>query len=75
MIASTNGVVIAAGKMGKLKTVLQMFAIIFTLLNNLPFELVSIHVSTILIWCAAFVSVLSGYSYFAQVKEYIFKTM
>lgn len=75
MIASTNGVVIAAGKMGKLKTVLQMFAIIFTLLNNLPFELVSIPVSTILIWCAAFVSVLSGYSYFAQVKEYIFKTM
>lgn len=75
MIASSNGVVIAAGKMGKLKTVLQMFAIIFTLLNNLPFELVSIPVSTILIWCAAFVSVLSGYSYFAQVKEYIFKTM
>ena len=75
MIASTTGVVIAAGKMGKLKTVLQMFAIIFTLLNNLPFELVSIPVSTILIWCAAFVSVLSGYSYFAQVKEYIFKTM
>lgn len=75
MIASSNGIVIAAGKLGKLKTVLQMFAIIFTLLNNIPFEFISIPVSTILIWFAAFVSVLSGYSYFAQVKDLIFKTM
>jgi len=75
MIASQNGVVVAAGMMGKLKTVLQMFAIIFVLLNNLPFELYDLPVSTILIWLACFVSALSGYSYFAQVKEYIFESM
>lgn len=75
MIASSKGEVIAAGKLGKLKTVLQMFAIIFSLLNNLPFELVSIPVSTILIWFASFISLLSGYSYFAQVKKYIFESM
>ena len=75
MIASSKGEVIAAGKLGKFKTVLQMFAIIFSLLNNLPFELVSIPVSTILIWFASFISLLSGYSYFAQVKKYIFESM
>lgn len=75
MIASNNGIVIAAGRLGKLKTVVQMFAIIFTLLNNLPFELIPIPVSTFLIWFASFISILSGYSYFTQVKDMIFKTI
>ena len=75
MIASNKGVVIAAGILGKTKTVLQMFAIILSLLNNLPFELIGLPVSTLLIWFAGFVSVLSGYSYFLQVKDYIFETM
>ncbi len=75
MIASSKGVVIAAGKLGKLKTVLQMFAIIFSLLNNLPFELVGIPFSTILVWFASFISALSGYTYFSQVKQYIFESM
>ncbi len=75
MIASRNGVVIAAGYLGKTKTVLQMFALIFTLLNNLPFELYSIPVSTVLIWLAAIVSAASGYSYFMQVHDFIFESM
>ena len=41
MNASAKGKVVAAGMMGKAKTVLQMFAIIFLLLNNLPFAFVS----------------------------------
>ena len=75
MLASQNGTVIAAGMLGKLKTVLQMFAIIFVLLNNLPFELYGLPVADILIWFAAFVSVVSGYSYFSQVKEFVFESM
>ena len=75
MIASQNGVVVAAGILGKMKTVLQMFGIIFSLLNNLPFELFGLPVAQILIWFSAFISLLGGYSYFSQVKEYIFKTM
>lgn len=75
MIASQHGTVIAAGMLGKAKTVLQMFAIIVTLLNNLPFELVGIPVGSILVWFATFVSILSGYSYFSQVKDFVFETM
>ena len=45
MIASSNGVVMAAGYLGKLKTVVQMLSIITILLNNLPFELYRLPVS------------------------------
>ena len=74
MIASKNGVVVSAGMMGKLKTVLQMFTIIFMLINNLPFELFNIPFATFLLWFATLVSAMSGYSYFVQLKEYIFES-
>ena len=72
MIASSNGVVMAAGYLGKLKTVVQMLSIITILLNNLPFELYRLPVSDFLLWFAAFTSLASGISYFNQMKEYIF---
>ena len=75
MLAAQNGVVVAAGMLGKLKTVLQMFTIILVLLNNLPFELYYLPISDLLIWFTAFVSVAGGYSYFMQVKEFIFESM
>lgn len=75
MIAAQNGVVVSAGILGKLKTALQMITIVVILLNNLPFELAGIPMDEILIWFTAFVSVAGGYSYFMQLKEYIFKSM
>ena len=75
MIAAQNGIVVAAGFLGKLKTVLQMFAIIFVLLNNIPFELIYIPVADILVWFASLVSLASGYAYFVQLKEYIFESI
>lgn len=75
MIAAQNGVVISAGLLGKMKTVFQMVTIIIVLVNNLPFELIQIPVDDIMIWFTSFVSVAGGYSYFSQVKRYIFKTM
>ena len=74
MIASSNGVVMAAGYLGKLKTVVQMLSIITILLNNLPFELYRLPVSEFLLWFAAFTSLASGISYFNQMKEYIFES-
>ncbi len=74
MIAANKGVVVAAGFMGKLKTVLQMFAIIFVLLNNLPCELINVPLDDFLVWCATFVSAMSGYSYFYKLKDYIFES-
>lgn len=71
MNASVNGRVIAAGYLGKVKTVLQMVTIIFVLLNNLPFELMRLPVTTFLLWLSTIVSVLSGYSYFSQLKDLV----
>ena len=75
MMASNNGKVIAAGMLGKAKTVLQMVAITLILLNNLPFELIDIPVSEIVLWFATFTSLLSGIQYFNQTKEDIFESM
>ena len=74
MIASKNGVVVAAGYLGKLKTVSQMIAIILVLLNNLPFELYGIPMASIVLWFATLTSVMGGYSYFIQLKDYIFES-
>lgn len=74
MIASTNGIVMAAGYLGKLKTVVQMLAVITILMNNLPFELYRLPVSDFMLWFAAFTSLASGISYFNQMKEYIFES-
>ena len=75
MIAAQRGVVISAGILGKMKTVFQMFTIIFVLLNNLPFEIWQVPMSDILVWFTSFISVAGGYSYFMQVKQYIFESM
>ncbi|MCF0114570.1 MAG: CDP-diacylglycerol--glycerol-3-phosphate 3-phosphatidyltransferase [Erysipelotrichaceae bacterium] len=74
MIASNNGVVVAAGVMGKAKTVLQMITIILVLANNLPFELFGLPFADVFLWSSAFVSVASGINYFNQVKDYILES-
>lgn len=74
MLASTNGVVVAAGFMGKLKTVLQMVTISVILMSNLPFELYRIPFADVMLWFTTCVSVASGLDYFNQLKEYIFES-
>ena len=75
MNASAKGKGVAAGMMGKAKTVLQMFAIIFLLLNNLPFAFVSLPVADILFYAAVAVSVASGAEYFLKLKDIVMETM
>ncbi|MEG0423493.1 MAG: CDP-diacylglycerol--glycerol-3-phosphate 3-phosphatidyltransferase [Erysipelotrichaceae bacterium] len=75
MNASSKGVVVAAGMMGKIKTVVQMLAIAVLLINNLPFELLRFPMGDFLIWFAMMVSVLSGISYFLQLKDVILESM
>lgn len=74
MIAASNGKVVSAQLLGKLKTVLQMVTIPLILLNNLPFALWNLPVSTIMLWFSAFVSMASGVSYFNQLKSDIFES-
>ncbi|MBR3252052.1 MAG: CDP-diacylglycerol--glycerol-3-phosphate 3-phosphatidyltransferase [Erysipelotrichaceae bacterium] len=75
MIAAQKGVVVSAGMLGKLKTALQMVTIVLIIFNNIPFEIWNIPLDEILIWFTTFISIAGGYSYFMQVKEYIFESM
>ncbi|RCW70651.1 CDP-diacylglycerol--glycerol-3-phosphate 3-phosphatidyltransferase [Saliterribacillus persicus] len=66
LVAAGEGLVLAAGSMGKLKTVLQIAAIILLLLQNFPFNFIGIPVDTIVLYLAMIVTVVSGYDYFAK---------
>lgn len=78
VISSDNQKVIAAGLMGKIKTNLQIFMIIFLLADGLPFSLVNHNlgywVNQIFIYAAVLVTVVSGIQYFNQSKEIILES-
>lgn len=75
MLVSQKGEVMAAGYLGKVKTVAQMVAIAFVLLNNLPFELFGLPISSMMVWFATLMSLLSGASYVIQARSYILESM
>ncbi|NLA78580.1 MAG: hypothetical protein GX845_03395 [Erysipelothrix sp.] len=60
--------------MGKIKTTAQILTIIMILVNNLPFELYGLPVTTFLLWFSVTISFVSGLSYFLQSREVLFKT-
>ena len=75
MEASSKGHVVAAIGSGKLKTVVMMVGLILTFFYNLPFELINIRVSLILILFATVLSVISLVEYFNINKKYIFENI
>ena len=74
LIAAGKNKIVAANIWGKLKTVTQMVALSFVLLNNFPFGLwiKSFNVSVVLCYVAGFCSILSMIVYIYQNKE-VFK--
>ncbi|MEA4852711.1 MAG: CDP-diacylglycerol--glycerol-3-phosphate 3-phosphatidyltransferase [Christensenella sp.] len=68
-LAASKGVVIAADKSGKLKTVVQFIAIILLLLNDWPFMFVPVSIGYILIWVSAGLSVYSCIEYFVKNRK------
>jgi phosphatidylglycerophosphate synthase len=76
---SSGGKVIAANIWGKLKTVLQMSAIIYTLfalglcsiLAAPAFELILMLVADILLWASAIMCIISGVIYLLDNKDLI----
>jgi CDP-diacylglycerol--glycerol-3-phosphate 3-phosphatidyltransferase len=70
-IAASEGKVIAASKWGKLKTVIQIIAII-TALINLSYTNTILNMATnILMAIAVIVTIISGVDYFVKNKETI----
>ena len=66
LIAAGEGIVLAASRMGKLKTSSQLFAIGLLLLHNFPFAYINIPVDTILVYIALILTVWSGFDYFVK---------
>lgn len=73
MIAGNKGKVVAASRLGKLKTACLMTGITLTLFYNLPFELWNIKVSEALLVVACVLSVVSGVQYYMKNKHLIFE--
>ena len=77
-IAAQKKVVIAANIFGKLKTVLEMVAICFVLLNGFPFNYfdaswpAGLHITDFIVYLATLVSLISGVIYVVQ-NKHVFK--
>ncbi|MEA4923479.1 MAG: CDP-diacylglycerol--glycerol-3-phosphate 3-phosphatidyltransferase [Eubacteriaceae bacterium] len=65
-IAAADGIVMAAGMTGKIKTVLQMVAIPLLLLDNWPGRYVGIPLDQIVLWACVAMTIISGVEYFVK---------
>ncbi|HHX13922.1 MAG TPA: CDP-diacylglycerol--glycerol-3-phosphate 3-phosphatidyltransferase [Clostridiales bacterium] len=69
-VAAGEGRIIAAGKSGKLKTVLQMVALAVILLKDWPFSIFTdLPIGLSLLWLAVAVTVYSGVEYIVQNRD------
>lgn len=73
--AASQGQVVSAGFSGKLKTVLQMAAILLLLVRNWPCSLIGFPLADIMLWLAVAASLYSGWVYFEKMKKYVLETM
>lgn len=69
-VAAGDGIVIAAGKSGKIKTVLQMTALAVLLLKNWPFSLFTeLPIGSFILWAAVIMTIYSGAEYIISNKK------
>ncbi len=66
LVAAAEGTVIAASKLGKIKTITQIIAIVLLMLNNFPFLFFHLPVSQWMIWLAVLITIISGVDYFMK---------
>lgn len=62
-IAASKGLILAAGKSGKIKTVTQMMTILIFLANDLPFLGLSFSLGTCFMYLACVMTIYSGAEY------------
>lgn len=71
MIAAAEGKVIAASAWGKIKTIIQIIAIVALMLNNVPFSSFQIPFSLIATWAAVLFTLVSGVDYFYKNRKLV----
>ena len=69
LIGSDRGMVLAAGKLGKIKTTLQIIAIVLLLLNKFPFVYIGIPMDKIVLAAAVVMTVWSGVDYIVKNRQ------
>ncbi len=69
LLVEQGGTVLAAAWPGKIKTVSQMFSIIFLLMNDFPFGWLGFSIGTILLYVALFFTIYSGFDYFYNARH------
>lgn len=69
LVAAGEGEVMAAGQLGKIKTVTQIIAISALLLHDIPFSGIGLPFGDIFLWIAVFFTIVSGWDYFAKNKH------
>lgn len=69
LLVEQGGVVMAAAWPGKIKTITQMYAIIFLFLDDFPLALLNIPIGTILLYVCLFFTVYSGVDYFYKARH------
>ena len=73
MVAAKEGVAIAAGKAGKLKTLVTMIAIIVLFLSGLHEAVV--YAGQVLIYIACLLTIISGVEYIVKGRQYILESI
>ena len=67
-VAASDGIVIAAGMRGKIKTVLQMIAVPLLILGDFPHEYVP-YAANVFLWASLIMTVYSGIEYIWQNRK------
>lgn len=68
-IAASEGVIIAASKLGKIKTITQIVAISALLLNDFPFSLLNITFGLYMMYVAVLFTIWSGVDYYIKIRK------
>lgn len=71
MVCASDGVVISASWLGKVKTVTQVIAVSAVLMENILFREIGVPFDTIMIYVSLFFTVWSGVDYFAKNRSMI----
>ena len=72
-VAASEGIVIAAGMSGKIKTVLQMIAVPLLMLHNWPAKYINLPLDQIMLWACVIMTVISGCEYLYRNREIFIK--
>ena len=71
LIAASEGIVISAGKLGKVKTIVQIVAISAILLNDYVAFYIGLNLGYPLLLIAVFFTIYSGYDYLVRARDLI----